>query len=413
MDVAVRKAFGPLGGNAFQAVMIGLEAPGDRRLDIFSESLSRAISEHDWNSFGFPFTQVFEPAVLFEIALIEGLDPAALVTLDHRPTATTRWLGDAVAARAELSVTELVNLASILTCVGRFSLASEVASLGAGRSTSVREDFELAWLRFVISNRVDDGAGSPEAFDCMRRAIECGGVPPARALDACTQAVVWYTKRREVSTTVFRWFARHGAALASSRSKDLTSGALSAWYRGIAMLPAATGRTAATRRYMRKALEAAEIAEQLRPGADARNARKTYYESTMKEHLHLTGDLDAARDAGLALVDLDPVWSLSVGELADVHERRGEIERAAELYERAAGLGPPSVGYHLRHAARCCAALGQSCVAFEQYLALLSSDRRGPVIRRETAEIAAAVDGGVDLRATVADRSASAGDLGG
>ncbi|MGH3528905.1 MAG: hypothetical protein ACREOQ_17710 [Gemmatimonadales bacterium] len=127
-----QKTFGPPGGNAFQAVMVGLEVPEDRPRDIFSESLSRAISEHDWDLFGFPFTQVFEPAVLFEIALFEGIDPCALANLDHCPTATTRRLSDAVAARAELSVAELVNVASILICAGRFSLASELVGLATG-----------------------------------------------------------------------------------------------------------------------------------------------------------------------------------------------------------------------------------------------------------------------------------------
>lgn len=247
----------------------------------------------------------------------------------------------------------------------------------------------------------------------MRRAITDGDVPPARALDACAQAVVWYVKRREVPAEVFRWFAQHGTALAASGSDNLTGGGLSAWYRGVAMVPAATGRAASTRRYMRKALEAAEVAERVRPGADARNARKTYYESTMKEHLYVTGDLDAARDAGLALVDLDPVWSLSIGELAEVHERRGETERAAELYERAVGLGPPSVGHHLHRAARCRVALGQHDLALERCMALLSLDPRDPTIRREAAEVAAAVDGGADLLAAVGDQPASVGDLGG
>jgi tetratricopeptide (TPR) repeat protein len=408
--MTARRVFGPLAGNAFQAVMTGLEVPEGRPLDIFSESLSRAIAEHDRRHYGFPFTQVFEPGVLFEIALIERLDLDALATLQHCPTATTRWLSDAVATRAQLSMTELVNVASILVCAGRFALASELVSLGMHRQTSTREDFELAWLRFIISNRVDDGASSPEAFDRMRLAINSGDVPPARALDACTQAVVWFLKRREVPAEVFRWFAQYGAALTASGSDDLTVGGLSAWYRGVAMVPAATGRAASTRRYMTKALEAAEAAERTRPGADARNARKTYYESTMKEHLYVTGDLDAACDAGQALIDLDPVWSLSVGELAEVHERRGETARAAELYEQAVGLGPPSVGHHLQRAARCRVALGQHDLALEHYLALHSLDPRDPIIRREAAEVAAAV-GGADLLAAVADQPAPAGDL--
>ncbi len=383
--------------------MVGLEVPTGQPMDIFSESLSRAIAEHDRCRFGFPFTQVFEPALLYEIALLEGAELRALTTFEHRPTATTRLLRDAIAEAAELSVPELVNVASILVCASRFTPASGLVNTAMARSISTREHFELAWLRFVISNRVDDGAGSTEAFERMRRAIEGTGVPRARALDACTQAVVWYVKRREISLPLFRWFIQHGAALAAEGSDELTGCGLSAWYRGVAMVPAATGRAASTRRYMAKALAAAELVERVLPGADSRNALKTYYESTMKEHLHVTGDLDAACDAGLALLDLDPLWSLSVGELAEVHERRSEAERAAELYEHAVGLGPPSVGHHLRRAARCRAAAGRHDLAQDHYRALLALDPRDPVIQREAAEFGVPIDG-ADLIAAAAER---------
>ena len=291
-----RWSFGGAGGNAFQAVMIGLEEPEGLALDIFSESLCRAVAGHDWETFGFPFTQVFEPSVLYEVALIQGIEPLALATLEHRPTATTERLAAVVAAPEVHPSTALVNAASILTCASRFARASELVEHAATRSPSGREAFELDWLRFVVSNRTDDGASSPTAFARMQAVIEAGDVPPSRAMDACTQAVVWYVKRREIPAETFRWFARHGAEL-SAQAGVLTSGGLSAWYRGLAMVPAATGQPAGARRYMEKALEAAEVAEQTNPGADARNARKTYFESTIKEHLYVTGDLDAALQA--------------------------------------------------------------------------------------------------------------------
>lgn len=394
--MAGRWSFGGTSGNAFQAVMIGLEEPEGLALDIFSESLCRAVAGHDWETFGFPFTQVFEPSVLYEIALIQGIDPQALATLDHRPTATTKRLAAVVAAPEGHTTTALVNAASVLTCAGRFARASELVEHAATRSPSGREAFELDWLRFVVSNRTDDGASSPAAFARMQAAVEAGDVPPSRAMDACTQAVVWYVKRREIPAETFRWFARHGAEL-SAEAGVLTSGGLSAWYRGLAMVPAATGQPGGARRYMEKALEAAELAEQTSPGADARNARKTYLESTIKEHLYVTGDLDAALAAGLALVDLDPVWSLSHGELAEVHERREETELAAERYEEAARLGPPSVGHHLVRAARCRVAQGQVDLALEHHLALLALDPRDPAIRRAALEVADLVDGGTEL----------------
>lgn len=223
LDMSGRWSFGGAGGNAFQAVMIGLEEPEGLALDIFSESLCRAVAGHDWETFGFPFTQVFEPSVLYEVALIQGIEPLALATLEHRPTATTERLAAVVAAPEVHPSTALVNAASILTCASRFARASELVEHAATRSPSGREAFELDWLRFVVSNRTDDGASSPTAFARMQAVIEAGDVPPSRAMDACTQAVVWYVKRREIPAETFRWFARHGAEL-SAQAGVLTSG---------------------------------------------------------------------------------------------------------------------------------------------------------------------------------------------
>lgn len=339
--------------NAFQATLIGLSFGPSHDADIFSRACVEAFDECDWAQFGYPFTQVFEPAVLFEVALLEGVPYERLTALDHRETDATVRLGAMVDVLATRSVVELVNLASALVSISRFDLARRVLAEAGARRTTPREDFDIAWVEFLVTNRCDDGAGSPAAFEKMREAVRAHGVPPSRVLDACTQAVVWYVKRREIPTAEFeRWMAL-GASLAKTPAR-IETGALSSWYRGVAMVPAATGNAGATRRYMDRAREAAEAATTVERGrAFALNAVKTYYESALKEHLYVRRDPEAAEEAGRALIDLDPAWSPSYGELAEVHERTGRVERAAELYEQAADTGPPYVAHHLLKAATC------------------------------------------------------------
>jgi tetratricopeptide (TPR) repeat protein len=100
------------------------------------------------------------------------------------------------------------------------------------------------------------------------------------------------------------------------------------------------------------------------------NFLKTYYESAIKEHMYLTGDYDRAQEAGDALIALDPVWPPSYAEVAEVHRKFGDTERAAGLFEKAAALGPPYVGHHMAAAARCHEALGNDERAIGHYLAL-------------------------------------------
>jgi hypothetical protein len=372
--------------NTFQETLLGLEYSPRCPADLFSRACAEAFAESDRTRFGYPFTQVFEPGVLHEIAVLADVPYPSLTGLDPQPTAATRQLAATVAQARDLSAVEVINVASALVSISRFDLATRLLVDLAERELTPRESFEAAWLDFMISNRCDDGASSPAAFARMGAAIDAGGVPAGRVLDACTQAVVWYLKRQEVPLDVFRWAVRTGGALAK-RPDRLDQGTVSSWYRGIAMLPAAKGRAAETRRFMALARDAAQETIAERPRAFEMNTIKTYYESAVKEHMYVTGDADAAEQAGLALIELDPVWSPSYGELAEAYQRFGQVDRAAGYYERAAQAGPPYVGYHLLKAAQCRAKLGQDELALDHYVALL----------RLVPGNAAVVDAGLEL----------------
>jgi hypothetical protein len=357
--------------NSFQETLLQLDLTSDpdRPVDIFSQACVQQYRELQLDHFGYLFTQVFEPDVLREVALLEGRPYPPLAELNDRTSPATARLADLVDNAADLTVIGLVNVASALITVCRLGPAARLLELAGARAVSPRERFEVAMLDFLVSNRRDDGAGSPEAFRRMREAIETGDIPRERVIDVCSQAVVWYLKRKEVSEADFRWYVTTGSALAKNAGRiDPTT--RSAWNRAVAMIPAGNRQADATRRYMERAREAAEEAISRRPRAYEMNFIKTYHESAIKEHMYVTGDADKAIEAAEALVALDPVWAPSYGEFAEACQRFGDKRRAAELYEKAAALGPPYVGLHLLRAARCYEALGDYARAVEHYLTL-------------------------------------------
>jgi tetratricopeptide (TPR) repeat protein len=204
----------------------------------------------------------------------------------------------------------------------------------------------------------------------MRIALETGEVPPDRAMDACAQAVVWYLKRRELSKVDYEWYLARGTELAET--SDLVDPAvLSSWYRGVAMVPASRGEVESTHAAMERAREAALVTLSHRPRAYEMHLMKTYYESSLKEHMYLTRDIDRAEESGQALIAIDPAWAPSYGELAEAYLAFGRPKPAAELFETAISIGPPYVGHHRLQAARCHQKLGHDEEALEHYLALV------------------------------------------
>lgn len=198
-------------------------------------------SEHQPDVYGYLLAQVFEPNVLREVAILDGQSVERVADLSHRSTSTMEQLADRVARAGELPVVALINTATALLSVSRFDPAEALVHKALSRSLSSHEAFEAWMLKFIVTNRRDDGKGSAESFERMRSAIEVGPVPPQRALDACAQAVVWYMKRREIPQDTFRWFVTAGRELVR-QPNNLAPASISAWYRALAMVPAAAGR---------------------------------------------------------------------------------------------------------------------------------------------------------------------------
>lgn len=363
--------------NAFQQTLLGLEyAPDpDRPADLFSRACVEEFSQMRLDRYGYLLAQVFEPNVLVEVALLAGLPYESLADLSHQPTEPIRRLADLVHHAADLPVTGVLNVATALISVSRFDPAASLLADAYVRAATPRERFEAAMLAFVVTNRRDDGVDSPRQFHRMRDAAETDQVPDDRVLDACSQAVVWYQKRKELPESEYQWFLNTGTRLATAADR-LDPGAISSWYRALAMVPAAEGAAATTRRYMEYAREAAENTMARRPRAYETHFLKTYHESSLKEHMYLTRDLDKAEEAGQALIALDPSWAPSYGELAEAYVAFGRTEKAAHLYEQAVAAGPPYVGHHMLRAARCHQKAGNStrALALHRDLSLLARD---------------------------------------
>jgi hypothetical protein len=361
--------------NTFQQTLLGLTYDTGMPADLFSRACVEQYAATDPNHFGYRFAQVFETDVLWEVTRLAGADFESVTDLDERPTPQLVVLGESIdrvvgrdGARG-LNTVHMVNAAAALISISRFAVANRVLDVAAARAGTPREAFEIAMLRFVSCNRVADGASIQRAFADMRRAIETGELPHDRAMDACAQAVVWYLKNKAISEDEFAWFSAYGNALAAEPAA-LGAATRSSWYRAWAMVPAVEGDRAATRDAMQQARAAADEAVAASTGAYETHLVKTYYESSLKEHMYVSRDLALAEEAGQALIDLDPVWAPSHGELGEAYAFFGQPEKAAQLYETAIHLGPPYVAYHTLAAARCRERSGDLMAAVAHYESL-------------------------------------------
>jgi tetratricopeptide (TPR) repeat protein len=332
--------FAALSGNTFQQTMVGLEFASrpDDQVDLFSRACVEQYRDCDLTRFGYLFAQVFEPNVLVEVALHEGVPHEQLADLSHRPTGNSAHLADLAANAADLSVVETVNVAAALISISRFEAATMVLANAFAKATGPLEHFEAWMLAFVVANRCDDADRTAQSFSRMREAMETGGVPADRGLDACAQAVVWYMKRKDLTESDFQWYLATGRRLAQRAGADPAP--LSSWYRALAMVPAAEGDAKQTREYMVRARDAARDTLARRPRAFERHLLKTYLESSLKEFMYVTPDLDRAEESCRALIELDPVWAPSYGEAAEAYLRFGKPDLAAAMYDKAVAAGP-------------------------------------------------------------------------
>lgn len=377
--------------NAFQDTLLALEVTPGKAIDSFSAACLEVYENRDPDKPDYRLAQVFEPSVLDEVAFLRGLEPQSVATLEHAPNSRMReLLAEVTSGQPETSARSM-NLASVLISISRFELAEQVLDSARTSLQSNRDRFEFAFLSFVIDNRAVGGTRSSGHFAAMRDAAESNQIPPGRLLDACTQAVVWYLKRREVAADDLAWFVRQGQKIVRESGRGVSAGAISSWYRGIAMLPARSGDMAKTRDLMHRAQRAADEVLSVSAHAYDLHLLKTYFESAMKEYMYVSPDLAMAEQTGHDLIALDPHWGPSWAELAEVYVHFGHVSEAASAFDTAAKLGSPWVRYALRSAGDLYRKLDERELALSRYYSLTLFPEVPLEVINITAELAQSV----------------------
>lgn len=367
-----------LSPNAFHQTMVHLAYEAED-VDLFSRACVEQYDERPTDAYGYLFAQVFEPLVLNEIATLEGCRRTALEGLETGSGARIERLRANIGASSTKPPVQAVNIAAALTSISRFRVAEKVLLSIDRRKCGGRDLFEISMLEFVINNRLANIGGVQDAFAQMRRVIEIAKLPADRVIDAAAQAVVWHMKSTLIDKATFNWFLALGKSLVSGGAA-VEAGSQSSWYRAIAMIPASRGDKVGTRELMLRARQTAEETLNKRPRAYEMHFLKTYHESALREHMYLTGDKDAAVAEADALIAVDPFWSPSHGEKAEVHQKFGDFQQAALCFERAGLLGPPYVGHHLFCAAQAWERAGAPEKALPIYEDLLGLEEQNPSV---------------------------------
>lgn len=362
--------------NAFSDVMGGLETRrSDESIDLYSGSILESLRARPKMNWGFPISQVFEPAVLQEVCLVARLDIKEVLSLSVGGP-TTRQIRHEYEDFEKSTAQDNFKLAGLLVAMSRFSMAESVIRAMLRRDLSSELSFEFYLLDFIIRNRTG-ARGATNCFRAMRTELETGAIAPGRALDACAQAVVWHLKTKLLSEDDFLFYVNYGRHCVKSQSSDLDAGVLSSWYRGVAMIPAGRRDGHGTRQMMQRARELGEFAlEASSSKYYDKHLLKTYYESSLKEFMYVTRDFESAQVVAKDLIALDPVWGPSWGEAGEMYEAFGALDDAMTAFKRAVELGCPWHTYHCARYARLAGRIGrvEEVLTTLEYLLDLCSD---------------------------------------
>ncbi|MEG3991241.1 hypothetical protein QUA13_29660 [Microcoleus sp. S28C3] len=323
--------------------MFLLEAKVDSDADLFSLATLDELVGLD-PEVDFRFSQVFEPGVLAEISVSCKCSYANLQTdAGSNPEVIAEIMSFNC---EELSSLQILHAASKLLAMGRFGAVINFLRELKSRKLSLRLMFEVAMLDFILLNRVAESVNYQKQFEVMKRCCEADRLPAGRMLDACSQAVVWYSKRSSISDDLHKFFLDLGDEIV--KSTDTTDSAKSSWYRGRAMVYADDKDQVSTRHAMLKANEFAQMASDKSPYF--KHLEKTYLESTLKEFLYLRRDPNSAIEIAEQLIDMDINWSPSYFEKAEIFMHLGDHRNAGLTFLKAASVGFPYVSMSLKKA---------------------------------------------------------------
>ena len=228
--------------NAFHKSMVNFDYGNydESKIDLFSRTCIEELDERLSERHGYRIGQVFEPYVLQELAKIESCQFERIENLDYGSSDTLNKIKKELVSFNKLATISKINLIAALVSLSRFSLANKYIKIINRENTENRDLFELYFIQFIIANRCFSKIEMQQSVSNLQIAIKNRGVPDDRILSAATLIVVWYIKAKIVSSECFEWFVRLGNEIVEN-SKELDAGALSGWFRGVAMVPAARG----------------------------------------------------------------------------------------------------------------------------------------------------------------------------
>jgi hypothetical protein len=363
--------------NAFQRSILYYDDAGDH-VSNWTRGVSRALAFHNFDEVPYQTSQLLEPSILSEVARDAALTRDEIERFEYDitgPAAAVKWLLEGLSDATQV---QRLNLAACLASTARYAMARAVLRQIDPVRLFPEQQFVYFINKFVIDNRIGDISDHSTEFQGLKAIIENAQIPERRVLDAASQAIVWYVKTGSVGHALYSWFVERGWQ-AVQTLKDAAGFreliALSCFYRAHAMIPAAAQDITGTRENMRMARAYASAAQPKSPLEEccALDARKTVLESSLKEMLYLAEDLDAAEYMGEELIRLDPNWSISYHELAEVQRKREKWADALDAYGKAREIGLPRATFSQYMIGVCRNAVGDhegALSAFEQTLEL-------------------------------------------
>ncbi|MBD8706066.1 hypothetical protein IFT47_05405 [Pseudomonas sp. CFBP 13711] len=357
--------------DAFSRAVFFYEDAGAHQTN-WSRSVCAGLAEQNFDEVPYRVPQLLEPSTLFEVAQRHSIGIDELEYFSYPmdgPVAKVKWLADMLDWAPPV---QMLSLAQCLAASCRYRFANEVLAKVPYERLFPDQRLTYHLTRFAIQNRLEITSSHQEDFTALRALIQSNQTAPARVLDVCSQAIVWKLKGNAINDELNRWFIDTGEAAAkqiasSYEPVDLVS--LSSFYRGLAMVPAAKGDISATRQYMLLAENYAEAVINSEKGRSipAREARKTVYESKLKEMLYVARDVENAREVAEELIHFDPHWSISYHEAAEVEMKDGQWQRASQRFQEAYDIGFPRRTYSQYMIGACNQQLGKFDLALDAF----------------------------------------------
>ncbi|MDI2590148.1 hypothetical protein NYP20_15045 [Pseudomonas sp. N3-W] len=364
--------------DAFSRAMFFYDDSGVHQTN-WSRSVCAGLAEQNFDEVPYRVPQLLEPSTLVEVAQRHAIGVDELEFFSYAmdgPVAKVKWLAEMLEWAPPV---QKLSLAQCLAASCRYRFANQVLAKIPYDALFPDQRVTYHLTRFAIHNRLEITASHQDDFTALKALMQAHRLSPARVLDVCSQAIVWKLKGNAIDDELNQWFIGTGEMAArqiasSDAPVDLVS--LSSFYRGLAMVPAARGDAATTRQYMLLAEDYANAVIRGEKGSSipAREARKTVYESKLKEMLYVARDVDSARRVAEELIAYDPHWSISYHEAAEVEVTDRQWQRALQHFQQAYTIGFPRLTYSQYMIGACHQQLGNFDQALEAFKGTLLLD---------------------------------------